>query len=152
MSAGINTKKSRGLIPFREIFWTQETNEVLKKWLACRSELAKTFDLIDKEAVFIGVKARGVKGRRMAVSYVSEIFRKYSNKAGLEFPAAATNPHSQRHLLGRDMAMNKENDYAIASILGHARVQSSYPYTMLFGKNREDVYRRVREGHRVDKC
>ena len=145
MSAGIDTKKSRGLIPFREIFWTKETNEVLKKWLEARTQLAKSFELLDKDAVFIGVKARGVKGRRMAVSYVSEIFRKYSNKAGLEFPNAATNPHSYRHLLGRDMAVAREDAFAISSILGHARVQSSYPYTMLFGKQREDVYRRTRD-------
>lgn len=150
MAAGIKTKKSRGFIPFREIFWTAETNEVLKKWLAARVELAKSFELIDREAVFIGVKARGVKGRRMAVSYVSEIFRKYSNKAGLEFPNSATNPHAYRHKFGRDLAMNRENDYAIASLLGHARVQSSYPYTMLFGQQREDVYRRMRESQRVD--
>lgn len=145
MSAGINTKKSRGLIPFREIFWTKETNEMLKKWLEARESLAKQFEMIDKDAIFVGVKCGLVKGRRLAVSYVSEIFRKYSNKAGLAYPLSATNPHSYRHKLGRDLAMNRENDYAIASILGHARVQSSYPYTMLFGKQREEVYRRLRD-------
>jgi len=144
MSAAINTKKSRGMVPFREIFWTEKTNDALKKWIAGREQLATQFEFIDKDSVFIGVKCGVAKGKQLAVNYVSEILRKYSIKAGLKFPMAATNPHAYRHKLGRDMAMAKENDYAIASILGHARIQSSYAYTMLFGKQREDVYRRVR--------
>lgn len=144
MSAGISTKKSRGMVPFREIFWTYETNEQIKKWLAEREKLSCQFEIVDRDSVFIGVKCGMVKGRQLAVNYVSEILRKYSVKAGLKILETPTNPHAWRHKLGRDMAMAKENDYAIASILGHALVQSSYAYTMLFGKQREDVYRRVR--------
>lgn len=142
MAAKIHTEKSRGVIPFREIFWKQETNEALKRWLTERAKLEKKIELKDPDAVFIGIKGGHVncpgKGRRLQVNFASEILRKYSNKAGLEIPL---NPHSCRHHFGRELAQKEKNAFIISSLMGHARVESSYPYTMLFGKDREKLYR-----------
>src|SRR5207245_4716929 len=49
MRAVIRTEKSRGRRPFREIFWTPETNENLGRWLEKRKQLP----LVDREAVFV---------------------------------------------------------------------------------------------------
>ena len=146
MSARIKTEKSRGTIPFREIFWRSDTNEALAAWLDAREDFFKDVEVRDRHHVFIGIKGGyGSKndenssfGRRLQVNYVSEILRKYSNRAGLQAPL---NPHSFRHHMGRDLAMKGVIAHGISSILGHAQVQSSYPYTMLFGKDREKLYR-----------
>ncbi len=145
-AARIKTEKSRGEAPYREIFWSRETNEQLKKWVAVREKFLVKMELEEPKAVFFGIKAGGsasnysAKGKRLQVNYVSELFRKYSNRANLPI----INPHSFRHLFGRDLAKKKANNFVISSMMGHARVQSSYPYTMLFGKDREEAYRSLR--------
>ena len=145
-SARIKTEKSRGELPYREIFWSNETNEQLKKWVKVRERFIATMELEEPKAVFFGIKAGSgasnysAKGKRLQVNYVSELFRKYSNRANLPI----INPHSFRHLFGRDLAKKKANNFVISSMMGHARVESSYPYTMLFGKDREEAYRSLR--------
>jgi integrase/recombinase XerD len=145
-SARIKTEKSRGELPYREIFWSNETNEQLKKWIKVRERLTATMELEEPKTIFFGIKAGGsasnysAQGKRLQTSYVGELFRKYSNRAKLPI----INPHSFRHLFGRDLAKKKANNFVIASMMGHARVESSYPYTMLFGKDREDAYRSLR--------
>ncbi len=145
-SARIKTEKSRGEVPYREIFWSRETNEQLGKWVAVRERFLAKMELEEPKAVFFGIKAGSgasnysAKGKRLQVNYVSELFRKYSNRANLPI----INPHSFRHLFGRDLAKKKANNFVISSMMGHARVQSSYPYTMLFGKDREEAYRSLR--------
>lgn len=142
MAAKIHTEKSRGTVPFREIFWKEEANESLNIWLREREKLARDIEFQEPNAIFVGIKGGNTncpgKGRRLQGNFVSEILRKYSNKAGLEIPL---NPHSCRHRFGRDLAKQGKNAFAISSLLGHARVESSYPYTMLFGKDREELYR-----------
>lgn len=142
MSATIYTEKSRGTIPFRQIFWCSETNEVLKKWVKRREELSKEMEFDEPKALFVGVKGGGrlyqAKGKRIKQGYVGEILRKYSNKAKLGDPLKA---HDCRHRMGRELAQKDANAHGISSILGHAQVSSSYPYTMLFGKDRENFYR-----------
>ena len=145
-SARIKTEKSRGEIPYREIFWSNEANEQLKKWIKVRERFVTTMELDEPKAVFFGIKAGSsalnysAKGKRLQTNYVSELFRKYSNRAKLP----VINPHSFRHLFGRDLAKKKANNFVISSMMGHARVESSYPYTMLFGKDREEAYRSLR--------
>jgi site-specific recombinase XerD len=39
-SARIKTEKSRGDVPYREIFWSREANEQLKKWVAVRERFS----------------------------------------------------------------------------------------------------------------
>jgi site-specific recombinase XerD len=138
-AARIKTGKSRGTIPFREIFWTKEANSALKYWLKKRERMMAENPDIKSSLVFFNVKARGLRGTEMSESYVGEILRKWSNRAGLP---VHINPHSFRHRGGRLLAMNDTSAHGIASILGHKQVQSSFPYTMLFGKDREELYRR----------
>lgn len=143
-SAGINTEKSKGMEPFREIFWTDETDKAIREWLSVRKKYVEEEAIMETGYLFIGIKkgfARGIKGDKLMPSYISEIMQKYSNKAGLKTPC---NPHAYRHLFGRDMGLAGAEDTQISSLLGHASVQSSYPYTRLFGKRREDLYRRTR--------
>ncbi len=142
MSARIKTEKSRGTVPYREIFWREEANQALAEWLIKREELAQEIPLADPKILFFGIKGGHKncpgKGKILQVNFISEILRKYSNKAGLAIPL---NPHSCRHHFGRELARKDTNAYGIASLLGHANSQSSFIYTQLFGNDREELYR-----------
>lgn len=142
MSAIIKTEKSRYRFPFREIYWTKETNDALQEWIQARSELIQKFDIHDHGALFIGVKRGSAEhpGNRMTSNAISDVFRRYSKKAGLD---RVCNAHSFRHRGGRELCKSGANAYVISSILGHKDPQSSYRYTMLFSDDREKIYRKM---------
>ena len=119
--------------PFRKIPFGKETKIAMKKWLRRRAEIAQSKNLPQPEALFIGLKGwRGISGRRLATSAASEIFRKYSNKAGLPY----INAHSLRHHFGSDMAKRGYNNSLISEALGHSQLASSYQYTQI---NNQDL-------------
>jgi len=139
--AVIKTEKSRGLRPFRELFWQPETTGHIQQWLGRRERLVKGIVLEEPEALFIGVKGgffgRGARGKRLASCAAGEVFRKYSNRAGLPQPL---NAHSLRHHLGHELAKKGANNSVISSILGHSSLQSSYRYTAFFDKELQGEY------------
>lgn len=127
----IQTEKTRGMRPFREIFWTEEVNKHIKLWIDRRKEVAERHPFVDPSFVFVGLNSKlGNKGwgKRLLNNSIDEIFRIYSRKAGVDI-----NPHMLRHMLGRDMAENGANEHNISDVLGHSRLDSSRIYTMLFG-------------------
>jgi len=144
--ADIHTEKSKGFLPFRRIFWTNSTNQNLIKWIEKRKQELTMWNLkevTEPDAFFISI--HGGKGScvgkatRMHKSAVTEMIRKYSNKAGLE---RTLNPHSIRHHRGRELALKGANNSTISSILGHSNLLSSYPYTVLAGKDLEKQFRK----------
>jgi site-specific recombinase XerD len=140
MGATIHTEKSRGRRPFRQLFWRNETKTALEVWLKERTRLIETLEVIDKEALFISFKGAQKKecyGKRLQQSATKDIFRKYSNRAGLSY---TINSHSLRHKLGRDLAMQGANNATISSILGHSQLSSSFVYTELFGNDIKEQY------------
>jgi site-specific recombinase XerD len=99
--------------------------------------------LDEPEALFIGVKGgfhgQGARGKRLAICAAGEVFREYSNKAGLP---QYLNAHSFRHHLGHELAKKGANNSVISSILGHSSLQSSYRYTALFDKELQLEYKK----------
>jgi len=129
----IKTEKSRGMRPFRKIPYGKDSAVSMKKWMKKRAEIAKERDLPQPDALFIGLKGgRGIDGNRLAMCAAGEIFRKYSNKAGLPY----VNAHSLRHHFGTDMAKKGFNNSLISEALGHAQLSSSFQYTQV---NNEDL-------------
>jgi len=127
----IKTEKTRGMRPFREIYWTQEVNQHLKKWIDCRNSLHSRHPFKEPNFVFVGLNSKLGEagwGKQLINNSIDEIFRIYSRKAGVDI-----NPHMLRHMLGRDMAENGANEHNISDVLGHARLDSSRIYTMLYG-------------------
>lgn len=132
--AEIKTEKSRGRRPFRRIYWKEEAKNALDIWVEKRQKL---LGFRQMDALFICVKGgspKAEKFKRLALEGATEIYRKYSVRAGIP----VLNSHSLRHKLGRDLAMRGANNATISSILGHANLASSYYYTELFG---DDVKR-----------
>lgn len=142
----IKTEKSRGMRPFREIFWNEDVNEMLKKWIERREGIRKVKVLTDPGHLFVGLNSRIAKtafGRRLTPNSVDELFRIYSRKSGVDI-----NPHMLRHLLGRDMAEGDASDHVISDVLGHSRLDSSRTYTRLFGKAVGKQFARFRGNNR----
>ncbi len=143
--AVIKTEKSRGKAPARQIFWEDETNENLKKWLAVRAEISGYVDFPEPDALFVGVRCWQI-GKRLTNSAVGIFLRHASRKIGLK---RVMNPHSLRHLKGNDMAEMNTNEFVISQILGHSQVSSSRIYTLLKSPVLEKAARRINENRQM---
>lgn len=148
-TALIKTEKSRGRRPVRQIFWTEETNKHLIKWIEKAKKLRKLFTFADDEALFVSIgksPKQNLRGCRLNVRGVAEVMRVLSNRAGL--PTVA-NAHSIRHSMGRDTIKALRSNSAVSNILGHSNLESSYVYTMLFGDDLKEQWQEVmkKRGH-----
>lgn len=128
--AVIKTEKSKGARPVREIFWTEKTNESLKKWFAKRIYLENKMFVRDKEALFISICSGGVHdnaGKRFAIKGVGEMLRRYCNRANIQY----MNAHSFRHHMGHQIVKKGGTNSDVSNILGHSSLQSSFVYTLM---------------------
>lgn len=126
--AVIRTEKARSR-PFREIFWTEDTNEAIKRWLKKREQLANLRTFFDKEAVFVSINNQKC-GQRMTNKGSGEILRRYCLRAGIAY----MNAHSFRHHMGHQLAKNGANNSIISAVLGHSTLNSSFIYTQLHNR------------------
>lgn len=152
-SALIKTEKSRGRRPVREIFWTATTGRALCEWIKKKNALQKQFSFADIEALFTTISKApqmDVRGSRMSPRGVAEIMRVLSNQAGLP----VLNAHSIRHSMGRDAIRALRSNSGVSNILGHANLDSSYVYTMLFGEELREQWEEVmqRRGKLIPKA
>lgn len=129
--AVINTKKSRGLRPIREICWTEKTNEIIKNWL-------NAFVRPPEEPLFIGFAGGGI-GRVLTTRSAEDIFKKYCKLAKVPI----IHPHELRHRLGHILAKKGVSPIMIANILGHSSIQSSLRYTFLNHNEMKEEYHKI---------
>lgn len=132
MKAIIRTEKAKTRRPFREIFWREDTNDYLMHWLKKREHLAKVMTLNEPEALFVSVTSMKC-GYRFSIKGVGEMLRRYSNRAKLPY----INAHSFRHNKGHQVIKSGGSTADVMNILGHASVQSTTIYTMMYGKELE---------------
>jgi len=138
MKGVVKTEKSRGIKPYREIFWARNTNDNIGRWIKKREELTERTKFKDPDAVFVGA-CRWQLGKRLTNSAVGICLRHYSSKADIP----TLNAHSFRHHLGHKLAKMGANNSTISNLLGHAALASSYIYTMMNDKELEEQYRKL---------
>jgi site-specific recombinase XerD len=143
MRAVIKTEKSKGRRPIREIFWTEGTNESLKKWIEKRESLKKKIKFEEQDSLFISVMGGPThrSGKRFGVKGVGEMLRRYSNRADLPYNM---NAHSFRHHMGHDIVTKGGASSDVMNILGHSSIASSTIYTMMVDKELESRYRQFK--------
>ncbi len=137
-TAIIKTEKSRGMRPFRQVFWTDTENEAadaLEKWLKVRQKFAKESDLDDPDALFIGFNNMGY-GRRITGHTVAAMFKMYSKKANIP----NLNAHSLRHMFAHDVVKQGGSNSDIMNLLGHSKLESSSIYTVMYGEELKERY------------
>lgn len=132
----IKTEKSKGRRPFREIFWSQTTNDHIWGWIKKRDELKKASHFKDKEALFLSI-SNSKAGQRYSIRGAGEMLRTYSKAAKIPY----LNAHSFRHRMGHHIIKNGGSSADVMNILGHASVQSTTIYTMMADKELEKRYR-----------
>ncbi len=130
----IKTEKSRGRRPFRELFWSYETNEHMMRWVQRRRKLQDQLEKCDKEALFISMGTI-TSGGRLKNKGLSDMLRKYSNDAGLK---QIMNPHSFRHHKGHEIIKKNGSSSDVMNILGHSTLASSSVYTMMADSELEE--------------
>jgi integrase/recombinase XerC len=140
LRAVIKTEKSKGSRPFREIFWTEETNEAIKAWIKKREELKKKTMPYMSDALFVSVcssRTMGTNGKQLSIRGVGELLRRYCIRAKMPY----VNAHSFRHHMGHDIITQGGSAADVMNILGHATLSSSSIYTMMTGQELENRYR-----------
>jgi site-specific recombinase XerD len=137
--AVIRTEKSQGVKPIRVIFWGDETNQNLMRWVKKRKQLQEKSTFKDKDALFVSVTT-SKHGERWSIKGSGEALRRISNTAKLPYQ----NAHSYRHRFGHDLATKGANNSMISSLMGHASLNSSFTYTQLSGSELEDTYRKFK--------
>lgn len=133
----IKTEKSRGMRPFREVFWTDETNNQLKLWLKKRTHLKDKHVFNEPDALFTSTHTSKA-GSRLLKSGLCEMLRRYSERAKLPY----VNSHSFRHHKGHTIIQKGGSSSDVMNILGHATLSSSSIYTMMRGKELEERARK----------
>lgn len=131
----IQTEKGKRIRPHRQIFWSDETHQHLTRWVEYRKSLQTQIIGCDPEALFIGVGNQH-KGKRFTKQSMGAQLKKFAKLAGVPH----WNPHSYRHAGARRMVKNHAGASEIMSVLGHASIQSSEPYTRLFGKDTKQAW------------
>lgn len=126
--AVIRTEKAKSFRPVRQIFWSDETNFQLKKWLGKREQLLAKRHLEDGGALFISINNQKI-GLRITDSGLGELLRQASLRAGIP----TVNAHSFRHRKGHHIVKMGGSNSDVANILGHSSLQSTYVYTMMSG-------------------
>lgn len=144
MKARIKTEKAKGSrsrYAFREIFWTKDTNESIKKWIKRRAQVENSRHIESPEALFIASSIH-YTGKRLGAVGVHQLLR----KSCIEIKIPVYNPHSFRHHFGNDLAARNANNSIIMGLMGHKNLESSQVYTELNHKEREAAYNRFKRG------
>lgn len=145
--AVIRTEKAVIHRPFRQIFWTEETNGYLMAWLKKRAELEKKMKLEEEGALFISIcgSMYNTSGRRLTLKGSGEMLRRYCNRARIPY----MNAHSFRHRMGHHIVKSGGSASDVMNILGHASVQSTTIYTMMAGQELKERWEKFNSDEKL---
>lgn len=143
----VRTEKRRSSVnPHRRVFWYEETNNAVKKWITARGKYVRLIPPRHPEALFISTKdSHGKAGSRMTQFTVGLMLRDLSAKAGIP----TVNAHSIRHKFGSDAAEKEMNNSNISDLMGHATLASSFVYTHLRGEKLANAHRKMKKDENV---
>jgi integrase/recombinase XerC len=136
MRAVVRTEKSRTSHPYRELFWTPETSENLRKWLEKRSRLPLATE--NRDALFLSV-CGWRPYERLTTHAVAQMLRNLCVKAGIRY----LNVHSFRHHLGHEIINQGGSAPDVMNILGHTSLSATAIYTMMTDRELEARYRAI---------
>ncbi len=135
-SAKIETEKARRFC-YRQIFWSKDTQKSILDWIEVRKGLLPLIQ--EKDALFVCLDGNKF-GKRIGKQGINEMMRRLSKKIGIP----TLNPHSLRHLFGKDCAEKNLNNSNISTLMGHTNLNYSLRYTRLYGKELHKQHIKVR--------
>jgi site-specific recombinase XerD len=122
---------------YREIYWDDKTNDLLKRWIETREKIMER-GRCRSDALFISL-ATGNKGARICKWAVQRMFRRLRREAGIERHITA---HSMRHGFGKRAVERNIHPRHLQLMLGHAKLNTTMFYMGVENKELEKVYRR----------
>jgi site-specific recombinase XerD len=123
----------------RDIFWSEDVNRILLKYLAVRKEILDTFGMTNNHlwiAIGQSVGCRSV-GEPLQARAVDKIFRIVSKRAKL---TRRITPHCLRHGYATELLKSGADIRCVQEILGHARVNTTQIYTHKTRKDLEEAH------------
>jgi integrase/recombinase XerD len=124
----------------REVYWDEETNRLLERWLEVRERILGRKDS-GTEALFISFNT-ATDPKRMDRSAVQKMFRAARAKLGIE---KRITPHSCRHGFASLGVKRNVNLCYLQVMMGHANIRSTTIYMGYKNTDVEHEYRKVFE-------
>lgn len=124
----------------REVYWDDETNRLLERWLEVRDRILGRKDS-GSEALFISFNTAS-DPKRMDRSAVQKTFRAARAKLGIE---KRITPHSCRHGFASLGVKRNVNLRYLQVMMGHANIRSTTIYMGYKNADVEHEYRKVFE-------
>lgn len=129
MSAVIDTEKS---VKQRRVFWNEQTDEVLQRWIVARVNSGATSDWL------FAIDHQGEE-KQLTTRSVQRMMQRVLGRAGI---GRKLSPHSFRHALIHRLAALGVPDAVIAQVVGHGSPHSISHYTKLSRPEYEEVARK----------
>lgn len=130
----INTEKSRGTRPFRVLPLSRKTMKSIQDWI----QYSVGYSAFQPSTLFFSMGRGSSLGKPLLSSSVAQIMMKRCKEAEIEY----INPHSIRHMNGREIIKSGGSTADVMNKFGHVSVGSSSVYLTLFG---DSLVRRLRK-------
>jgi len=122
----------------RQIFWDEETNRLIKKWIALRAFWSQMFSK-KSSALFISTDTRS-SGSRLCKNTIQRIFRRARERAKIDKWITA---HSCRHGFASRGIKKNINIRYLQVMMGHAQIKNTMVYMGYKDADVEKEYKRV---------
>jgi len=139
----IDIEKKKGIVVTkkrknhqREIYWDEETNNLLKNWLDVRKKIMDRFSNYSNGLFVNFCSWRG--GKRLKRHAIEHIFREKRSELGIK---KKISPHSCRHGFGHRALKNNVNLRYTQILLGHKKISTTQIYMNCSAPDVEKVYR-----------
>ncbi|MDD5347771.1 MAG: tyrosine-type recombinase/integrase [Candidatus Omnitrophica bacterium] len=136
MSAVVRTFKRRN--HRRTVFWTEQANRHLCRWIAMREALLEREGL-SASPLFINIGPNAM-GNRLDKDAIQKAFRAARASAGI---TKKISPHSCRHGNATQLLKHGTDIRYIQQLLGHARLNTTQRYTHLECGDLKAAYRKA---------
>lgn len=130
MKVRIKTYKRKG--HYREVYWDEETNALLKRWLEARRTILEHAGIPGSDAVFVSLDSKTLGDALKRYGY-QRAFKRAREAAGIK---RKYTPHSARHGHATLLAQSGMDVYKLKDDMGHANVKNTMIYTHIA---REDI-------------
>ena len=120
----------------REVYWSEETNQLLKKWIDARQHLIM-ISKYKSNALFISISTSH-GGCRIRKSAVEIMMKKRRELLGIN---KKITPHSLRHGFGSRAVKQNVHPRHLQLMLGHAKLNTTMFYMGVENKEVEKIYR-----------
>jgi len=133
--ATVKTEKRKN--HHREVYWDDETNELLRKWIEVRGKILSHRSSKKTDALWVNLSPQGF-GQRAQKCIFQKLFRRKREELGI---TKKITPHACRHGFGHKAVKMEVHPRMLQKMLGHAKLNTTMIYMGVEDIEVEKVYR-----------